>query len=113
MLPPTEILVAYLEPLITGSRVVLIGDAESGAAELFLELGARAVHVFDVDAARAKRASATKGVTIAPLPAHEFDVRDGAFDVALVPDLSALADPPASLARLRRVLGAEGTLLVA
>src|SRR5206468_6834067 len=75
--------------------------------------GARVVHVFDVDAARAKRAAATRGVTIAPLPAHDFDVRDGAFDLALVPDLSVLADPPASLARLRRVLGAEGTLLVA
>src|ERR1044071_734877 len=93
-----DVLVAYLEPVIDGSRVVLVGDAASGAAELFLELGARAVHVFDPDAARAKRGTpATKGVTIAALPAHDFDVRDGAFDVALVPDLSALADPPASL----------------
>lgn len=117
-LPPTDVrntvvLVAYLDPLVRGSRVVVIGDSESGAAELFLELGARAVHVFDVDAARAKRATPHRGVTVAPLPPHDFDVRDGAFDLALVPDLSVLADPPASLARLRRVLGAEGTLLVA
>ncbi len=112
-LPPTDVLVAYLEPLVRGSRVVVVGDAESSAAGLFLELGARAVHVFDVDPARAKRVTPIRGVTVAPLPSHDFDVRDGAFDLALVPDLSVLADPPASLARLRRVLGAEGTLLVA
>lgn len=111
--PPTDVLVAYLEPLVRGARVVVVGNAESGAPELLVELGARSVHVFETDSARAKRVTPIKGVTIATLPPHDFDVRDGAFDVALVPDLSALPDPPASLARLRRVLGSEGTLLAA
>jgi hypothetical protein len=112
-LPPTDVLALYLEPLVHDARVVVVGSADSGAPELLLELGARSVHVFELDAVRAKQAAPIRGITVAMLPPHDFDVRDGAFDVALVPDLSALPDPPASLARLRRVLGAEGTILVA
>jgi hypothetical protein len=46
------------------------------------------------------------------LPAGEFDVRDGAFDVAIVPDLLVAQAPAEFLARLRRVLSKGGSALI-
>jgi hypothetical protein len=109
-LPSTDVLCVYLEPLVAAARVVVIGDATCAAR--LQQLGARSVHVFDPDEARAARTTPPRGIVVQPLPPHDFDVRDGAFDVGLVPNLSDLPDPAATLARLRRVLGHEGVLLV-
>jgi chromosome segregation ATPase len=46
------------------------------------------------------------------LPAGEFDVRDGAFDVAIVPDLLVAQAPAEFLARLRRLLSKGGSALI-
>src|SRR4249920_3561768 len=81
-----DALLVYAEPLAVGAHAVVIGDAESSVADRLLELGARGVHVFDPDPARAANAarSAPRGVTIRAL-VDDLDVRDGAFDLAVVP----------------------------
>lgn len=110
-----HLLCVYAEPLVTGRRVLVLGDASSDVGARLLELGARAVHVYDGDAARARAAAARapRGVAVHALRDGELDVRDGAFDLALVPDLAAVADAAAAMARLRRIVGPDGAALVA
>ncbi len=74
-----DALLVYAEALASGAHVVVVGDAESPVADRLLELGARGVHVFDPDPARAANASrsAPRGVTVRAL-VDELEVRDGA-----------------------------------
>ncbi len=107
-------LCVYAEPLVAGRRVVVIGDATLGLGQRLLELGARVVHAYDPVAPRAAGAAqrAPRGVTVLPLPAGEFDVRDGAFDLALVIDIADISSPGALLGRVRRLLAPGGAALV-
>lgn len=110
------VLVAYAEPLVVGRRVVVFGDALAEVAAQLLERGARTVCVYDTDAARAAEASArnrSRNITFAPLGDHDLAVREGAFDVGIVEDLSQSGEPEALLRLLRRVLAPRGTALVA
>jgi hypothetical protein len=118
-LTPAHALCAYAEPLARGGRLLVVADASHDLAARFMELGARSVHTYDADAQRAASAAAAavgRGAVIRALPAfdrgEDFEVRDGAYDLAFVPDLGQVPDPAALLARLRRVLGAQGVLLV-
>lgn len=109
---PSDVLCAYLEPLVSNARVVVLGDAHADTAPRLREAGARVVRVFDPDPERARKASPVgRVVVVEALPVGGLDLRAGAFDLGLVPDLSALPDPAAWLARLRRVLGPAGVLL--
>jgi hypothetical protein len=103
----------YVEPLLASARVVVLGDATSGLAEALFEEGAHSVHVFDPDAARAARAAieAPRGIAVRPLDGGDFDLRDAAFDLALVPDIARLADASATISRLRRVVDARGAVV--
>jgi hypothetical protein len=107
-----HLLCVYAEPLAAGRRVLVIGDASADLGGRLIELGARAVHVYDPVAQRVERAPHARGVTVQPLREAEFEVRDGAFDLALVPDVGTLRDPAGVLARLRRIVGPEGAVLV-
>lgn len=115
---PSQVLAVYAEGLIRGRRVVLFGDGRTGLAEALAERGARLVHVYDPDPARAAEAlaasarSAPRGVAFAAL-SDDLGVRDGAFDVAVVPDLSLFESPDALLRRARRALSPSGVILVA
>lgn len=106
-------LCVYAEPLVQGKRVLVVGDGSDGIAELLVELGARLVHLYEVDGARAQTIAPARGVTVHVLPERDFDVRDGAFDLAIVPDLGAISDRAGVLARLRRIVGRDGAALVA
>ena len=109
-------LCVYAEPLAARRRVVVVGDASLGLDERLVELGARTVHVYDPDAERAREhaaAASSRVVTVRELPAGEFDVRDGAFDLAIVPDLGMIEDRAALLSRLRRLVGNDGATLIA
>jgi hypothetical protein len=113
--PPASLLDAllvYVEPLASGAHAVVIGDAESSIADRLLELGARGVLVFDPDPARASNAarSAPRGVSVRAL-VGDLDVRDGAFDLAVVPDLAELNDPRGAIARLRRAVALSGAIV--
>ena len=111
---PLHALCVYAEPLVAGRRVVVFGDASRGLAERFLELGARLVHVYDPQPARADAIArhARRGLTVQPLPAGDLDVRDGAFDVAVVPDIADIPAPASLLGRVRRLLAHGGLALV-
>ena len=115
-LPASQLhaLCVYAEPLVAGRRVVVLGDGTRRLGERLLELGARVVHVYDPQPARAASLAdeAPRGLTVLPLPAGDFDVRDGAFDLAVVADISELPAPAALLARLRRILAPGGAVLV-
>jgi len=110
-------LCVYAESLAAGRRVMVIGDASLGLQERLVDLGARTVHVYDPVAERALGSASVSGggraVSIRTLPDGDFDVRDGAFDLALIPDLGIVDEPAPLLARLRRVVGASGAVILA
>lgn len=107
-----DALLVYAEPLASGAHVAIIGDARSAVVERLFELGARTVHVFDPDPARAAVAARTapRGVTVRPL-VDELGVREGAFDLAIVPDLAELSDPRGVVTRLRRAVDMRGVVV--
>src|SRR5215468_5768369 len=112
-LHPSIVLSAYLEPLVRGRRVAILGDATIGLADELSQRGARLLHVYDPDAARVAEALARAApgrphqVAYAVL-ADDLGVRDGAFDVAIVPDLSLFTDPADAMRRARRLVPASG-----
>jgi hypothetical protein len=115
-LSPSIVLAAYAEQLFDGRRVVLFGDATSAVAEELVERGARTVHVYDAEPSRAALAAGqnrTKQIFIAPLDDADLAVRDGAFDVAFIEDLSSFGPPEPLLRRVRKALSSRGTALVA
>lgn len=111
---PLHALCVYAEPLVAGRRVVVIGSAIEGLGERLLDLGARVVHVYDPhrDRAVTSAAAAARNLTVKPLPPGDFDVRDGAFDVAIIPNVARVPNAAALLGRLRRVLAGGGAALV-
>ncbi|MEO8877616.1 MAG: hypothetical protein ABI461_18625 [Polyangiaceae bacterium] len=108
-----QALCVYAQPLVEGKRIVVVGDASSRIGSMLVELGARLVHVSDTGTEGPVGVAPSRGVSFMPLPSGDFDVRDGAFDLAIIPDLSAISDRAALLARVRRIIGREGALLVA
>ena len=108
-------LCVYAEPLAARRRVVVVGDSSLGLDARLVALGARAVHVYDPDPERAREnaPNAARGVVIRELPAGEFDVREGAFDLAIVPDLAGIEDRAGLLVRVRRLVGPEGAAIIA
>jgi hypothetical protein len=115
-LHPSLVLSAYVEPLVRGRRVAVLGDATSGLADELGQRGARLVHVYDPDAARTAEALARAApgrphqVSYAVL-AGDLGVRDGAFDAILVPDLSLFTDPADVMRRVRRLCAASGVAI--
>jgi hypothetical protein len=116
-LHPSIVLSAYLEPLIKSRRVAILGDATIGLADELSQRGARLLHVYDPDAARVAEAlarAARPSGTARPHPiayavlAGDLGVRDGAFDVVIVPDLSLFDDAADAMRRARRLVPPSG-----
>lgn len=100
---------------VPGRRGLVIGAADAGLAERLLALGARSVHLFDPDAARAEAAAqgeARRGLTVRVLDDRALDFRDGAFDFALVAELAEVPAPALVLTQVRRILERSGSVLV-
>lgn len=116
-LHPSLVLGAYAEELVVGARVALFGDATLELTGELVERGARLVHVYDLDAVRAAEAGARaprRSVVFGKLPDDgDLGVRDGAFDLVFVPDLSFTPAPKAILQMARRILARSGTAIVA
>ncbi len=116
-LHPSIVLPAYVEPLIRGRRVAVLGDATVGLAEELAQRGARLVHAYDPDPARAAEALAkleggrTHQISYAVL-AGDLGVRDGAFDAVIVPDLSIFLDPAELMRRVRKLCAASGVAVI-
>jgi SAM-dependent methyltransferase len=112
---PSIALAAYVEPLAEGRRVLVFGDATADLAERLLQRGARLVHLYDPDPARAAQGaaeSASRQITYAPLNEGDLALRDGAFDVAIIEDVTELGDVGALLRRVKRALSARGAVFV-
>ena len=107
-----DALLVYAEPLAQNAHAVVIGDSESAVAERLLEGGARSVYVFDPDPARVARVGrdVPRGVIVKPF-IDELDVRDGMFDLAVIPDVADLNDPRDAIARLRAAMARNGSLV--
>ncbi len=106
-------LAAFAEPLASGRRVLVVGSALSPLPELLLERGARVVHVADPESARAAQASAAAGsnkLSFGPW-SDGLPLRDAAFDLVLIENLSAL-DPVRALREARRLLATRGVAIV-
>ncbi|WP_437658338.1 hypothetical protein [Sorangium sp. So ce1182] len=117
-LHPALVLSAYLEPLVRGRRVAVLGDATIGLADRLLQRGARLVHAYDPDAARVAEMLARSGRTRQSQPSYavfdgDLGVRDGAFDTLIIPDLSIFSEPAEILRRARRLTAASGAAVVA
>lgn len=102
----------YVEPLVADARVAVVGDGELGLHSRLLELGARTVHLYDPDPDRVARIAddVPRGVS-ARMLREDFDVRDGAFDLVVIPDIGILPDPSTAIVRLRRVVDARGAVV--
>jgi SAM-dependent methyltransferase len=115
-LSPSLVLAAYAEPLLDARRVALFGDATSPLAAELIERGSRAVHVYDPEPSRVAEAAGlnrARQISIVPLDEVDVAVRDGAFDVAIVEDLSTFADAGELLKQVRRALGPRGVAIIA
>jgi hypothetical protein len=109
---PQHALAVYAESLAAGARVAVFGDASLGLGARLVELGARAVHLWDPDADRARREAerAPRGVAIHPYAEHDPDLRP--IELAIVADLGVFEDPSAIVRRMRRMVGEEGVAIV-
>ncbi len=107
-----DALLVYAEPLAANAHAVVIGDSEGPVAARLIELGARSVYVFDPDPARAASVArdVPRGVLVRPF-VDDLDVRDGAFDLAVIPDLADLNDPRRAIERLRSAVASNGALI--
>lgn len=126
-LHPSIALAPYVEALVVGRRVAVLGDATLGLAEALLARGARLVHAYDPDPARVAEAIARKapafGSPAAGRPAargvvhallgDDLGVREGAFDAVLVPDLGAFADRVDVIRRAKKLCAHSGAVVVA
>jgi chromosome segregation ATPase len=107
-----SVLSVYAEPLVRGRRVALVGIDDGALAAQLGALGARLLHVYDPRAPEQLRKGDGK-TTVVPFRAGDLGVREGAFDVAIVPDLALLGDAEAALAQVRKLVGTQGTALIA
>lgn len=105
-------LTVYVEPLVADARVAVLGDGELGLDVRLLELGARTVHLYDPDPDRVARIAdeVPRGV-FARMLRDDFDVRDGAFDLVVIPDVGGLPDAAGAIVRLRRILDPRGAVV--
>ena len=105
-------LTVYVEPLVADARVAVLGDGELGLDVRLLELGARTVHLYDPDPDRVARIAdeVPRGVS-ARMLRDDFDVRDGAFDLVVIPDVGGLPDAAGAIVRLRRILDPRGAVV--
>jgi hypothetical protein len=116
ILTPSVVLASYAEPVLDGRRAIVFGDASSPLAAELVGRGARSVHVCDGEPARAAESAArnrSRQISIVPLADADVAVREGAFDVAIVDDLSSAADASALLKQVRRALSPRGVAFIA
>jgi chromosome segregation ATPase len=106
----------YAEPLLRGRRVAVLGDATLGLAAAVAQRGARLVHAYDPDPVRVAQAlavAARGGTVSVAVLGEDLGVRDGAFDVVFVPDLSLFDDAAELVRRARRLTSSAGVAIFA
>lgn len=115
---PSMALAAYLERLVRGRRVAVLGDVTLAFGERLVDRGARLVHVYDPNPVRVAEVLARtadhrdRHITHAVLEG-DLGVRDGAFDVVVIPDLTLFDETAAALRKMRRLVGNTGVAVIA
>lgn len=115
---PSMALAAYLERLVRGRRVAVLGDVTLAFGERLVDRGARLVHVYDPNPVRVAEVLARtadhrdRHITHAVLEG-DLGVRDGAFDVVVIPDLTLFDETTAALRKMRRLVGNTGVAVIA
>lgn len=115
---PSMALAAYLERLVRGRRVAVLGDVTLAFGERLVDRGARLVHVYDPNPVRVAEVLARtadhrdRHITHAVLEG-DLGVRDGAFDVVVIPDLTLFDETTSALRKMRRLVGNTGVAVIA
>lgn len=108
---------SFIEPLLEGRRVLEVGAAaatEGASALLLADRGAAAVLSIEADEAALATARAAGRHPFVRFEATALEaLRPGAFDLVLLVDGAPLADDPARLLALRRLLADGGHLVTA
>lgn len=107
-------LLAQLQALPKGARVLDIGCGQGFYLPLYAELGlvATGVELDPIPRAEAEKKAAALGFTILDAPAEHLPVPDAHFDAVVMSEvLEHLADPAPALAGVARVLKPGGLLL--
>lgn len=108
------VLGAYVAPHVDGRRVALIGDCRNGLAEQLAALAGRRIHAYDPKPERVATsvAEATRKAHSARISFNvledDLDFREGAFDVAVVPDLGIFDDAESVVALTESLVGQRG-----
>lgn len=118
---PSLALAVHIENLVRARRVAVLGDASLDLPERLGKAGARLIHVYDPDPARTAEAMAKSAGSRIPHGPHithavlegDMGVRDGAFDIVVIPDLSFFADRSDILRRARRLVAHHGATVIA
>ena len=108
-LSPVSALFAHIEPLLSGRRILVIGNAGNSAALHLLQRGARLVQVLDPDPRRVAVAAAQnteRKITFSQLTPHSL--RDGSFEMALLEDIELADDFEHLVTGIKRSLGSSG-----
>lgn len=110
-------LYSYLEPLVSGRRILEVGCGIGLGADFLASRGAAQVLAVDTDPAVIERARARyQRASLEFLAAADpaaLGGAEGAFDVVLVPEAEELLRRPAAIAEWKRLLAAQGRLCVA
>ena len=113
---PSVVVSAFAQSQIEGRCVLVFGSALGSVWEKALERGARLVHVCDPNPERLAEAAAKntlQSVSFAPLSSQTtLAVRDGAFDIGIIDNLSAMSDLPMLIRRLKRALSPRGLAFI-
>jgi hypothetical protein len=106
-----QALAVAVEPLASGRRVAVFGDATAGLDSILLDQGARSVVLVDPQGARALAAADLVAPGVSVQAYGDDDPRP--VDVAIIADLGIFADPADVIARARRLVGEYGVAVFA
>src|SRR5450432_246800 len=114
-LEPSIALAAYVEPLATNRRVLVLGNALGALSLQLLERGARVVHVSDPDPLRVSEAVArnrSSQISFSTLADGDLSLREGAFELAVIENLGSF-NATSVLGKAHRALTPRGVAVVA
>ena len=106
-------LLSYCYSLLRKRRVLLMGD-DFSLASFIREAGSLQVVAVSADAPVSPWPSlkGRRGMAHQIMPPGDLQFSNGAFDMAVVPDLTRLTDPDAVVSELRRVVDPDGYLII-
>lgn len=107
------LLSAYVEPLAVSRRVAVVGPSAAELGERLLDLGARSVHAYEPGPLHTDPLSAPRVIKkrLPDVREQDFDARDGAFDLVVIPDAASMRHVSVLLERVRRLVGDAGVVV--